>query len=322
MFINPTIDLTVMLDNNKFKKLFSRICSMSNCIEENDEGYIDNSLADKGIVVLFRNSQYKKKVRLIVKPCIMLDDMEPDSEKIVRKLKKRIDEYFGGQYQLADFKLSKAVLSTDIDVQSRENVSAYLKILHRIGKVKGYSQIHYDCFEKGTSFCLEGNSNSTEFLIYDLGRALYGQIGKKSILDKTAGILRAEVRLVKSSSALNYTDTSDVSEQILNMLNNRRDLFFEVFAQIVPFGDFYKKDKAIEIIWNDVKNKALRRKMLQLVALVPEKKSLWLAQKAMNCRDMDRVMEEFARIDVSPVTIDKRSDMRQLENIYSFLSKK
>lgn len=190
MFINPTIELTVILDNEKFNKSLSKIRSRSSYIEETDEGYIDNSLTDKGIAVLFRNSRYKKKVRLVVKPCVMLDDKKPDPEKFVRKLNKRIDEYFGGQYQLTDFKLSKAVLSTDIDVHNRENVSAYLKIFQRIGKVKGYSQVHYDCFEKGTSFCLEGNSNGTEFLIYDLGRVLYEQLGKKSVLDKTAGVLR------------------------------------------------------------------------------------------------------------------------------------
>lgn len=319
MFINPTIELTVMLDNNKFKKLFSRICSKSSCIEENDEGYIDNSLADKGMVVLFRNSQYKKKVRLIVKPCIMLDEKKPDSEKFLRKLNKRIDEYFGGQYQLADFKMSKAVLSTDIDVHIRENVSAYLKIFQRIGKVKGFSQIHYDCFEKGESFCLDGNSNGTEFLIYDLGRALYGQLGKKSILDKTAGILRVEVQLMKPSAVLNYTDTSDVSEQILNVLNNRRDLFFEVFAHVVPFGDFCKKDRAIEIVRKNVENNVLRRKMIRLIALVPEKKSLWLAQKAINCRDMDKIMEEFAKINLAPVTISKRCDVKHIKSLYTYM---
>lgn len=107
----------------------------------------------------------------------------------------------------------------------------------------------------------------------------------------------------------------------MTLLKNRRDLFFEVFVHIVPFGDFYKKDKAIEIIRKNVENSVLRRKMIRLVALVPEKKSLWLAQKAMNCRDMERVMRESARIDVSPVTIDKRSEMQQLENIYHFLPK-
>lgn len=319
MFINPTIELTIMLDNNKFNKLFSRICSRSSCIEENDEEYIDNSLADKGIVVLFRNSQYKKKVRLIVKPCIMFDDEKPDPEKFVRKLNKRIDEYFGGQYQLADFKLSKVVLSTDIDVHSRENVSAYLKIFQRIGKVKGYSQIHYDCFEKGESFCLEGNSNGTEFLVYDLGHALYGQLGKKSILDKTAGILRAEVRLMKPSAVQNYAETSNVDEQILNVMNNRRDLFFETFSHIVPFGDFYKKDMAIEIVRKNVENNVLRRKMIRLIALVPEKKSLWLAQKAMGSRDVDKIMEEFAKINLAPVTISKRCDVKHIKSLYTYM---
>lgn len=84
-------------------------------------------------------------------------------------------------------------------------------------------------------------------MVYDLGRALYGRLGKKSILDKTAGILRAEVRLAKSSSVLNYTNTSNVSEQILNVLNNRRDLFFEAFAHVVPFGDFLKKTGRLKL---------------------------------------------------------------------------
>lgn len=59
--------------------------------------------------------------------------------------------------------------------------------------------------------------------------------------------------------------------------------------------------------------------MLQLLALIPEKKSLYLAQKAMNCRNIERVMDEFARINVSPVTISKRHDVKNLENLYAYL---
>lgn len=44
---------------------------------------------------------------------------------------------------------------------------------------------------------------------------------------------------------------------------------------------------------------------MQLLALVPEKKSLYLAQRAINCRNMERVMDSFAKISVSPVTISK-----------------
>ena len=59
--------------------------------------------------------------------------------------------------------------------------------------------------------------------------------------------------------------------------------------------------------------------MLRLVALISEKKSLYLAQKAMECRNMEKIMRAFAKINVSPVTISKRQDVRQLRNIYECL---
>ena len=63
----------------------------------------------------------------------------------------------------------------------------------------------------------------------------------------------------------------------------------------------------------------MRRRMLRLLTLIPEKKSLHLAQKAMNCRDVEKVMDAFARINLSPVTISKRHDVKNLENLYSYL---
>lgn len=56
--------------------------------------------------------------------------------------------------------------------------------------------------------------------------------------------------------------------------------------------------------------------MLRLVELIPEKKSLYLAQKSMNCRNMEKVMEAFARIHLSPVTIVKRQNIGYLTELY------
>ena len=59
--------------------------------------------------------------------------------------------------------------------------------------------------------------------------------------------------------------------------------------------------------------------MLHLLALIPEKKSLYLAQKSMNCRNIEKVMEAFAKINVSLVTISKRQDVKHLNSIYTYL---
>lgn len=112
-----------------------------------------------------------------------------------------------------------------------------------------------------------------------------------------------------------------MSRQIITLLEKCWDIFLETFVRIIPFGDFYKKDKAEEIIRAEIKDDKLRRRMLQLVALIPEKKSLYLAQKSMNCRNMEKVMKTFAKINLSPVTLSKRQDTKYLKNMYEYLLK-
>ena len=80
------------------------------------------------------------------------------------------------------------------------------------------------------------------------------------------------------------------------------------------------KDKTMEILHNEVHDKVLRRKMMRLVTLIPEKKSLRLAQKSMSCRrDMTQIMDEFVRINVSPVTLAKRQEVKYLNNFLNLL---
>lgn len=141
----------------------------------------------------------------------------------------------------------------------------------------------------------------------------------KSVAEKSEGVIRAEVRLAKPKAIRVYVRASDVFGQIKELIKKCEEIFMDIFVQIVPFGAFYKKDKAVEIIHKKVSDSVMRRKMLRLVQLIPEKKSLYLAQKAMKCRNIEKVMDAFAKIDVSPVTISKRQDLKYLKNIYEFL---
>lgn len=256
-----------------------------------------------------------------------MDECESDPNRIVRKLNKRIGEYFGFKYKLDDFILSGMRLVMDINVGSHESVQAYLKVFRRISRVKGFSPVSYECFEDVDSFCLDGNSNGIEFMIYDL-EGLYrkqfkeGDIGRKrfkELIKESEGILRTEVWLVKTKAVRVYAKGEDIFKKIMNLSEKRQDIFLEIFVKIIPFGDFYKKGKAEEIIRREIKDTRLKRRMLWLVELIPEKKSLYLAQKAMECRNMKKVMEAFAKINLSPVTISKRQDTKWLKNLYEGL---
>lgn len=325
MVINQLLELSMILDADHFQRLFNAKASY---LKELDDEYLDTSLAAKGITIVYRDSRYKKKIRLLANTSLVVDDPS-NTDKLIRKLDKRISEYFDHGYTLDDLTLSGVTLTLDINVGSREKVSDYLKVLQRIGKVKGFSPVDYGCFADKASFCLSGNSNDIDFLLYDLENAVMGQLrgtdaGRKqlqSASEQTKGILRAEVKLTKPKAVREYADAADVSGQITKIVKCSADIFMETFAWVVPFGDFRKMTAAVEIIRSEVKDSIMRRRMLRLLTLIPEKKSLHLARKAMNCRDVEQVMDTFAKIHLSPVTIAKRHDVKHLDNIYSYFLK-
>ena len=61
--------------------------------------------------------------------------------------------------------------------------------------------------------------------------------------------------------------------------------------------------------------------MLRLLSLIPIKKSLLLAQKALGARDIDDIMAEFRELNLSPVCISRRQEVDYLENLYVYLMK-
>ncbi len=325
MKINSTFELSMTLGTDHFQEVFARAYNKVN-LKELEDGYLDPSMMDKGLTVIYRDSQYKKKVRLLVNTCFVVDDPD-DADKLTRKLNKKIIEYFNHRFQMEDFTISGMNLVADIDVGNRKNVSDYLRVIQKVGKVKGFSPIDYEFLDGVDSFCLSGNSNSTDFLLYDLGAAVMSQrrntdTGRKtlkSVSQQVGSILRAEVHLTKPKAIRDYTEADNVSSQIVEMLENRQNIFLDTFTRVVPYGDFHKKDAAMEIIRSEVRDHIIRRRMLRLLALIPEKKSLHLAQKAMQCRDVEKVMEAFSKINLSPVTISKRHDIKQLASIYNYL---
>jgi hypothetical protein len=274
---------------------------------DDDNKYADHSLASKGITVTYHDNAYKKKVKLIVSWNNAFGEEETGDDiisKNLRKLETRIDSYFNSKYKLNDFKLSGMRIVMDIDVHHRGKAASYMKVLKKIGYVKGFSARSGRKSDKGSSFNLKGNSNGIEFTIRDL--------------EDTKGVLRAEVGLNVPKAIRNLTDETTVLKQIIDLSKNSGEIFLKTFMRIIPIGNFHTKNKAVEIIKREVMDRTLRWKMLRLITLIPEKKSLLLAQKALNYRHIDDVMYEFSLINLSPVTISKRHDTKFLKNLYEY----
>lgn len=88
--------------------------------------------------------------------------------------------------------LTRIDYTANVDVGSREQVSQYIKVLHRLGKVKGFAPKYKKSnklIDKTLSFDLKGSSMPVEFSVYDKE----AQSEKK----EARGILRIEIRLLR-----------------------------------------------------------------------------------------------------------------------------
>lgn len=319
MYKTQIYELIMTTEHNEFKKIIEIVRAKSRMINIQVGEYVDDSLADKGMLVIFHDSKCKKKIRVAINVAVLCDLEKVSSEVLLKKINKLIQKYFKGNYQLDDFKLHKTLLVRDIDVNSKKNVQSYLKVLHKTNFVKSYSRWKNKDLKKDSYFGVKGNSNGVEFQVYDLEEQLKLRCvgdNKRKYID---GILRTEIGFSKYKELKKLVKASTTSEYLSKINEDHEKIYLQVFSRIVPFGEFYKKEEAEKILRQKVKDTVLRRKMLRLMTLIPEKKSLWLAQKAMKCREIDRVMTEFAKINLAPVTLSTRQDLKELDNLYNYL---
>jgi hypothetical protein len=134
IYIQTVFELSMVLNAEKFQRILNRVKNITEHV--GDDVYVDNYMASKGISVQYRDSQYKKRVTITV---FVQNDDNHDSDKFIRKLEKYTGDYFNSRYTLNSFSLSGLCLTTDIDVRDHDKVSAYMNVLQRIGKVKGFS---------------------------------------------------------------------------------------------------------------------------------------------------------------------------------------
>jgi len=305
--------------------------SVKNNKSYNKEEHKDFAFSKDGMIVWYHKTEFKTKIKLHVNPSkvLELDDLiklwKPNEKNIAEsltKLDELVDSYFNSEHEIEDFRLTRIDFTKNVRLDDEEKVSAYIKALYNIRKVKGFSPKYgrsEEWYDDDNSFDLEGNSNGVEFTAYDKAAALKNRKEKAERIEKAKGLLRLEVKLTTQKAIRSYTDEDNTVKRIIDLCKQSREIFMDTFLRVVPFGDLYKKDKVVKIIHENVTDKYLKRKMLLLLDLIPKKKSLHQAQKALNDRNIERILEEFYRHNVSPVTLSKRHKVKHLKSLYTFL---
>lgn len=343
-----TLELTLSTNSKEFNDLLSRAYKMAKQYKHR-VGYstrhtstdvrVDDFLASYGITVEYHNCNYQKMIKFRINPSEVLggNDLElwePNKDNIktlIKLLNTHISYYFDSRYELDDLILSRVEFTANLNVGA-DNVSTYIKLMHKIGKVKNFSAKYkksdytLNVIQKKHSFDLKGNTNGIEFTIYDK-KADLDKKGKEKKAKKAKGILRVEVRLKKrkaiEKAISNYSNKDDLSteNQIKLVSQKSSEIFMNNFVAIIPYGNFYQLKDAEDLVKSSNLKKHQKNKMLCLLRLIPEKKSIYLALKELNIRNPDNVIKWFAKLNVSPITISKREKISFIENIYDYLVK-
>lgn len=298
---------------------------------------VDDALASEGITVEYHNNTYRKIVKFLVNPSKVLggDDLKlwvPDGsnvQELLNRLEDHMEEYFDGDYCLDDFMLSRVEFTANLPV-GKENVPVYIGLLHKIGKVTGYS-LKYSKWdylsgkvEKKHSFDLEGNTNGVAFTAYDKEADLKKK-GKNNRAKKAVGVLRLEVRVKKRKSVqkilcgLPKGASLTTEEQIQVMAANSKHIFMNYLVGILPDGDFYKLKQAEYILRTSKIKERRKEKMLQLLRMVSEKQTLHLAFRELNIKEKTKELLWFSNVGVSPITLGKREKVDHLPSLYKYL---
>ena len=313
-------ELSVMLGTEDYSeqlnRAYKRAERKNHRMYATDFGHIDESLTKRGIGIAYYDNQKKKKIKIIVYfPSLIIDDDDPSEFwkptpsnilRLIDKLDKIILKYFNSDYGLGDFDLARVDFAADLGVD-RERVGDYIKILHNIGRVKCFSPMKYgrhDGETKDKSFELIGNSNGIEFHAHTL--------------EYNKNVLRIEVRLTTKAAIRDYSGENDTYEQIRVLAEKSEIIFMGIFHHIIPKGNFYKKPKAEKLIRERMPDRKMRLRMIRLLTLVKESKSLHLAIKEMNYRNYQEVLSAFAMIGVAPISISKRHDVKMLRSLYNY----
>ena len=300
----------------------------------NSDRNTDYFFTEKGITIQYEKSKFKKYIKIRVNPSRILggDDIpklwkitEKNVCRMLRSLETFIDEYFESKYEINSFTLTRIDFTTNIKFNDKELVGDYITVLRSIGKVKGFSpkfEKTSEEFKRKTSYDLSGNSNGVEFTAYDKESEVKDrepEFKREEMRRKAKGILRVEVRLITQKAIHKYTEQDSTINRLVDLIEKHNDIFANIILKVVPFGDFHKKSNAVKMIEENVSKGTIRRKMLQLLELIPKKKSLLLAQRELNYRKIDKVMDEFIKLELSPVTISKRQDIKHLRNLYFYI---
>ena len=316
--------------NEIYKSL--EIISKNNGVNlyKSDVGYITHALKDKGFteIVLSKykiNNKYKhdymqltiqlNSTKLLNRDIVELTK-EEDLHEVSEKFNKIKEQIHLDLKPLFSWTLNRIDYCINIKTPY---VKEYIKLFQRCSLPYRFN-IPYDKKakvrkHKEGSFYIFNNSTIINF--YDKELERFNNTGK--ILESAKDILRLEIQCKKGKTDyIKYKYNFDIkylgyftSEELsLNIISS-------YFDKIIGKGNYYKLDKARDIINSSKHTKSTKDKLINVLELINKHKSIDKARENSNYSkdSFNRYIKKIRELNINPITIPRRWEIDILKDI-------
>lgn len=316
---------------NQIYKSLDLISRNHNCnLYKCDEGYKTHALKDEGFTEILLskfkiNPKYKNdymQLRIQLNPTKLLnkDTIELTKESDLKEVEKRFNKVIEKIHLDLNTFLFWTLNRVDYAVNiSTSYVKEYIELFQR-SDIPYRFQILYDKKakvrkHKEGSYYISNKSTIINF--YDKSDERLKKKGE--VVESAKDILRLEVQCKKGkTNAMKYKYDFDV--KYLGYFLSKElstETLVNYYYKTIGTGDFYKLDKAIEIINNSGNTLGTKEKLINVLKEVNKSRSIWKARNdtSYSKERFNHYLKLIRELGVNPVTIPRRWEVDYLKNI-------
>lgn len=250
-----------------------------------------------------------------------------DVTKCMKRVKAMLKAIGAPEVMIEIFKLQRIDFCVNINLGSTENVKEYMPLLLKgayssyFSRHMEYSPSHKRYIPTKDSFTIR--SSNIEFAVYDKHKQLTKEYLKYSAdeIHEAEGLIRIELRV---SRPVIY---QKIKKYHLDTIQNFLEYASEIAKSSIPqyikraygTGRFTTLDNAKKIIHNSQYKSKTKEELIDMLELVSGKRSLQEAKYEMPDKLYKKCIRKFNELDLSPITIPRRSLTKEYPNLLYYI---
>lgn len=334
-----TVELRMYLDPQNYEMLYSKLYNLSrgnNRVEKDDFATYFYCFRGQGIELRMREEKYRQYLAVKLSLNCLQNGKESvelikheDIPNALDTANSKLTSLLGEGYSLERFELWRVDFCVNLNVESQENVTAYIDQMYKTQFKKAYKTrgLKKPKINKELGFTAIKDADS-EIAVYDKYQVLLSH--NDSQAEQAKNILRVEFRLLNRRTVDKYIKESGVRNKIMRAAVESENIIVGFMERFCMNADYYKFKKAKKIVSSFVESdKKLEGRMLRMLELTARLHGVHLAKKALMNEDkklshryFTKMMEGFSEIGVNVVTLGKKSEVKYLPSLFRYLYEK